>query len=577
MYVIICGLGQVGYKVLEEFVKLEEEIVVISTEIKKDREKLLRKNNIKSVIGDARELDILREAGIDNARALIAVTGNDVVNIEISLNAKSLNSSISTIVRMYDEVLADRIESGFGIQRALSTPALAASAYASAVLSDKICEFLRFGKQNIFLFEWIINERSTLLNKTVKQCRQYLDIEPILIKSNMAEQAEIPHESYKFELRDKVLFFSTSTELLKLTGEKFKGKYYKKQAVNPLGDKIEDVFSGIIRYIKSIPGTIRALITIFSLFILVSAWIFHKSMGWSVLDSFYFVLSTSATVGYGDFNLKHAVPWVKLFGCLVIISGPAFIAGIFGLFIEMMVDSKVNEYFGLNKQKLKNHIVVAGLGNLGYRIADSLTSVGEKVVAIEKKAESEARTIMKGKIPIITGDARSMQILGRIGIDKAKALVAVTDDAMTNLGIALHAKEYNPEIKTVIRIFDREFGQRIKDNYGIDSVLSSSQLVSSTFSAVLIDQDVVKSFWWNNNHIVILIKDIKRKSFLRGLNKQEATERYQIVPIICRNKHGYKQLDVHYKIAEGDQVVIVSTYETIKKLNEEPNNQGRVV
>lgn len=567
MHVIICGLGQVGYRVLEEFIRLKQEVVVVSTVIKKEHEKLILDNNVKVVPGDARDHDVLVKAGIAAAKAIIALTKKDIENVEISLKAKSINPDISTIVRIYDELLASKIESGFGIERAFCTPAIAAAGYVASVLSDKLCEYIRFGKENVFLFEWDITNQSTLLDKTVEECRTYLGIEPVFVK-NSDEKPEMPKSSYRFKIGDRILFFSTNIKLLKKTAKKTEtGQVAENTTVSPLMDKTGEAVLNFSRLVKNIPAAIKILIALFSIFLLTSVWVFHKAMGWSIIDSFYFVLTTSATVGYGDFNLKEASPLIKIFGCLVIISGPALIACLFSVIAEVIVSNKLNQYFGLGRVKYKDHIVVAGLGSLGYRVANCLYSVGEKVIAIERKAESESLAIMKGKIPVITGDARNIQVLDRIGIDRARALVAVTDDDMVNLGIALHAKEINPAIKTVIRVFDKEFGQRIKENYGIDSVLCASQLVASTFAAGLIHKNIQKSFWWNDMHVVILIKRIGRKSFLCGLSKQDIIDRYGIVPVLCNNKRGYNNVDNSYIFTKGDQVVLVSDYESINKLN----------
>ena len=190
MHVVICGLGHVGFRVLEEFAKLKENVVVISTIIKKEHQKFLRDNGFKLIIGDAREEDILKSAGIASARAIIALTKDEVINIEISLKAKDINPNISTVVRMHDELLANRIETGFGIKRALSTPALAAPGYVAAILSDKICQYSRFGTKNLFLFEWTITRRSTLLNNTVDECKKHLNIEPVLVRKKGAQSSE---------------------------------------------------------------------------------------------------------------------------------------------------------------------------------------------------------------------------------------------------------------------------------------------------------------------------------------------------------------------------------------------------
>jgi len=304
------------------------------------------------------------------------------------------------------------------------------------------------------------------------------------------------------------------------------------------------------------------------LFLLISVWVFHKTQNWSIIDSLYFVIATCATVGYGDLNLKDAEPWIKFFDCLVILSGASLIGCFFSLLAEVVVSNKMEQYFGFNKTKLSNHIIVAGMGRLGHRIADSLNAIGEKVIVIEKKAEPENLAIMKGKMPVIIGDARDIKILKRVGIERAKALVAATDDDMVNLGVALHAKEINRSIRTVIRIVDTDFGRRIKNNYNVDRVLCSSKLVASTFTVGLIDIDVIKSFWWQGRHMVILRKLIEGDSVLRMLTKKEVVEKYKIIPLISKNKSGYRRIDDEHKFVDEDVVILISEYNNIKEIKD---------
>ncbi|MGE5473129.1 MAG: potassium channel family protein [Ignavibacteriales bacterium] len=568
MHVIICGSGNVTIKVLEEFLKIKEDIVLITSEVKKQDEKFIKANNIKVIIGDARSDEVLIEAGTDSAKAMIVIMKDEVTSVEISLKAKEINPNILITVRMFDEFLADKITAGFGIDKVLCTPALASLGFVSAVLSDKICEYIKFDKKNLFLYKSTINKKSLLLNKTVRECRNELRIEPVYIEKEEKNVSILSDDDYRFNLGDKVLLFSTNIDFLKEKKEDMLSIEKKTSLIGVLVDNFQEAFFKVTHAIKKVPNAIKLLILIFSLFILVSVWVFHKTQNWSIIDSLYFVIATCATVGYGDFNLKDAAPWVKFFDCMVILSGAALIGCFFSLLAEMVLNNKFEQYFGINKTKLRNHIIVAGMGRLGYRIADSLNAIGEKVIVIEKKTESEKLAVMKRKMPVIIGDARDIKVLKRVAIERAKALVAVTDDDLVNLGIALHAKDIKRSIRTVIRVVDTDFGRRIKNNYNVDRVLSSSQLIASTFTVGLIDIDVIKSFWWQGMHMVILKKRINKDSEIRMMTKKEVIKKYKIIPLIVKNKSGYRHIDDGHTFTDGEVVILISEYHNIKGLKE---------
>ena len=57
---------------------------------------------------------------------------------EAALNARSVNDDIHTVLRLFDQNLADKIQSGFGIEVAFSTSALAAPAFAMAAVDRSV-------------------------------------------------------------------------------------------------------------------------------------------------------------------------------------------------------------------------------------------------------------------------------------------------------------------------------------------------------------------------------------------------------------------------------------------------------
>ena len=65
------------------------------------------------MIGDATDIDILMENGIDRATMLVAATNDDDVNIMISLIAKNILNVNTVITRLYDnekEVVYDGLD-----------------------------------------------------------------------------------------------------------------------------------------------------------------------------------------------------------------------------------------------------------------------------------------------------------------------------------------------------------------------------------------------------------------------------------------------------------------------------------
>ncbi|NJO05587.1 MAG: potassium transporter TrkA [Chloroflexaceae bacterium] len=138
--VIVCGLGRVGYRVVQALHRMKQrpEIVVIcNDEGSSDFIHELEELGIKLVKGSATDEDVLQAAGIHKAYSVAAVTSDNLVNLQIGLTARQLRPDIHVVLRVFSDVLAEQLESMFGINTAFSTSALAAPTLsAAAVLSD---------------------------------------------------------------------------------------------------------------------------------------------------------------------------------------------------------------------------------------------------------------------------------------------------------------------------------------------------------------------------------------------------------------------------------------------------------
>jgi voltage-gated potassium channel Kch len=94
------------------------------------------------ITGDATAAETLLRAGLDRARAVLAVTSSDGVNLEIALRARTLadvhlpRASLPVIIACQDELLAARLRSAGRDYHPLSTAEIAAPVLAAAALGE---------------------------------------------------------------------------------------------------------------------------------------------------------------------------------------------------------------------------------------------------------------------------------------------------------------------------------------------------------------------------------------------------------------------------------------------------------
>lgn len=97
-FVIICGFGRVGQEIARQLAKDKQKFIVIDKD--ESHIALARKLNYLAIQSDASRNDVLLSAGINRgARAIVCITGDDVINTYITLTSRYLNKDIFIVSR----------------------------------------------------------------------------------------------------------------------------------------------------------------------------------------------------------------------------------------------------------------------------------------------------------------------------------------------------------------------------------------------------------------------------------------------------------------------------------------------
>jgi Trk K+ transport system NAD-binding subunit len=204
-------------------------------------------------------------------------------------------------------------------------------------------------------------------------------------------------------------------------------------------------------------------------------------MGLSTVDAFYFVVTTITTVGYGDLSFMEAPAVLKLYGAFLMLCGAALLATLFSIVTDAILGERFRDVLARGCAQSRGHVIVAGLGSIGYRLVKELARNGEAVVAIEKQQAGEFVQPAREQATVVFGNARTAEALRRAGVAGAKALVAATDNDLVNLSAGLAAKHVNPACRVVVRVFESRLAAKMRDSLGLDAVLSVSAAAAPTF------------------------------------------------------------------------------------------------
>jgi voltage-gated potassium channel len=138
---IVCGIEGVGSYVINELRETGRPYVVVDADREKLERALVDVEGQIGIEGEATENDVLARAGIDRARGLFAVSGDDNQNLVISLTAKQMNPAIRVVVRCEELRNIEKMKK-VGADAIVSPPFIGGLRMASEMFRPAVVSFL---------------------------------------------------------------------------------------------------------------------------------------------------------------------------------------------------------------------------------------------------------------------------------------------------------------------------------------------------------------------------------------------------------------------------------------------------
>jgi Trk K+ transport system NAD-binding subunit len=429
----------------------------------------------------------LIEAGVAGADCLLALGDDDLANLRAGVAAQAVAGHVPVVLRTFDPIFADQLEIGLNVRRAYSVSALAAPAFIAAAGGSDVLETLRLGTGEVPICRLTVRGDSSLVGLTAAELKAGHHCAWLARagadggwRASEEGQGERP-----LAAGDQVLVGGLLPDVLRLScrnagwlpvlrrRRRDSGATHA-QSRSPAGSQP--------RHLTLLP----IVAAILSVFLLVAVFVFGHALKLGPIDSLYFVVTTATTTGYGDYSLKDTPSWLKLFGCGVMLAGGALFGILFSHLAALTTAERLEEVVGRRARRMENHIVVAGLGNVGFRVAQYLADIGLGVVVVDQTPSPRFASSLR--VPVLHGDVRQTDSLERAAVGRAMALIACTSDDLANIQACLHAQRCRPEIVTVARVYDDIIAERLTQTFKITRSLSASQSATRAFVGAALDE-----------------------------------------------------------------------------------------
>lgn len=186
---------------------------------------------------------------------------------------------------------------------------------------------------------------------------------------------------------------------------------------------------------------------------------------------------------------------------------------------------------------MNQHIVLVGLGHLGYRVTQKLHEMGENVVVLEIKLGTHTTSAARDMgIPVIQADAREAGSLESANIKDARTIILASQNDAMNLQIALKARNLNPKIQVVIRIFDEDFARALQEQFGFIA-LSATEMAAPVFAAAAAGADVTNPISIEGQLLGLARITIKPNSLFTTKTVGYVEDNYHLNIVLLRHDH----------------------------------------
>ncbi|HWN35255.1 MAG TPA: NAD-binding protein, partial [Pseudonocardia sp.] len=427
-HMVICGDNPLAYRLAVELVDQTGGplTVIVESSTRNHAPRIGELPGVRLVEAPELGADAFRAAGLDRAHALALVDQDDVGNIHAALRAQELNPDLRLVIRFFNMSLGYRIRELFPGSAVLSDSATAAPSFVAAALGEVAPSHARLpGRPGRTAY--------------------------------VARLTDVP--------ANRVICGLADANGRRLPAE---GRAELVLALAEGGAPSQPTVSRPARWrprglwpkVRAVVSRKLALATLGLLALLgLGTALFAAVAGYSWPDAVYLTVLDAA--GAAQPNSAMSAP-EKIIQSMVTIIGIAFIPVLTAAVVDAFVGARLAVALG-RPREVSDHVVVVGMGNVGSRVIEQLHDLGVQVIGVER--DESARGVARARhlgLPVVIGDASREHTLREAYLESSRALVAVTNNDVTNLEAALHGRAMRAHLRIVLRLFDDDLAQRVQ-------------------------------------------------------------------------------------------------------------------
>lgn len=215
MKILIAGSGKLGETLARQLCAEEHDVTLVDSD-RSVLESGLNRYDVMGVMGNCASMEVLRQAGVENANLLIAVTGSDEVNLLTCTTAHYINPKLHTIARIRNP---DYAEQAYSMRDAFALSMIVNPERQAATEIERLLRYPGFLKRDTFakgrmeIVELKLEADSRLCNVTLSSLNTLVRCRVLVCAVLRGGNAIAPDGNFVLHAGDRV-FVTASTEVL---------------------------------------------------------------------------------------------------------------------------------------------------------------------------------------------------------------------------------------------------------------------------------------------------------------------------------------------------------------------------
>jgi Trk K+ transport system NAD-binding subunit len=530
---IVCGDNTLTYRLVTELRTLPDtDVTVVMRRSQQTSEAPFESlHDIELIVADHLDAETLLRARVADSEAIALTDQDDVANLDVALIVREIAPGIRIVLRMFDEVLAEAAHDLVSDCAVLSATAVAAPAFVAAAVGSQAPIPLRLFNRMVY-----VSERARARPEDV--------LCGLAVTKGVAEPFLLPEEQIEADL---ILSTGTGAET--------------PAAIASTADMHRRARRRALAGLLSLVGRrLRFVVAALLVIILAGTAILTPLEHVNLWQGFYLsVLSTFA----GSSPDLTANTSLQVLHILFTIFSIALIPLITATVVETVVSARLALSGGGLIGPIDQHVVIAGLGDLGTRVLTALDELGLAVVGVDRDPTARGVEVARERrIPVIVGDVGRLATLRSASVETARSLVVLTSSDLANVQTALLARKINDAIRPVLRLFDGDFAERIQRTLAFTTSRSISALAAPSFAAAMLDHEVVATIPVRRRVLLVAEVPVGAGSELDGATVGDVQRGGECRVVAIRTGRGAQVLwqpPAGRKLTRTDTILTVST------------------